>query len=117
MGERVGVGKAQISKVENGKGLTIKTITTVLDSLGLTALVKLQSEQQIDKRIVGYVIAAISEFATKHKMTAREASNYLIRFKGIDFITAHYEAEHLLSFDETVQDLTTICLKNGGGIQ
>ena len=27
LGERVGVGKAQISKIESGKGLTIKTVT------------------------------------------------------------------------------------------
>lgn len=27
LGERVGVGKAQISKIERGKGLTIKTVT------------------------------------------------------------------------------------------
>ena len=29
LGKRIGVGKAQISKIESGKGLTIKTITKV----------------------------------------------------------------------------------------
>ena len=33
LGKRIGVGKAQISKIESGKGLTIKTITKVLDAL------------------------------------------------------------------------------------
>ena len=37
LGERVGVGKAQISKVESGRGLTIRTVTKVLDALGLSA--------------------------------------------------------------------------------
>lgn len=32
LGKRIGVGKAQISKIESGKGLTIKTITKVLDA-------------------------------------------------------------------------------------
>lgn len=33
LGAKVGVGKAQISKIESGKGLTIKTVTKVLDAL------------------------------------------------------------------------------------
>ena len=107
LGERVGVGKAQISKIESGKGLTIKTVTKVLDALGMS----------VDKNVIAYVIAAISEFAKAHHISVREANNYLIRFKGIDFLTEHYDAEHLLSFDDSVQDLTQVCLNNGGGIQ
>lgn len=38
LGKRIGVGKAQISKIESGKGLTIKTITKVLDALGICLL-------------------------------------------------------------------------------
>ena len=45
LGERIGVGKAQISKIESGKGLTIKTVTRVLDALGMSASVVLKNEQ------------------------------------------------------------------------
>lgn len=117
LGERVGVGKAQISKVESGKGLTIKTVIKVLDALGVSASISLKDTQIIDKNAIGYVVAAISEFAMTHHISVREANNYLIRFKGTDFLTEHYDAEHLLSFEECVQDLTQICLNNGGGIQ
>lgn len=117
LGERVGVGKAQISKIESGKGLTIKTVTKVLDALGMSASVSLQNTQVINKNVIGYVVAAISEFAKTHHISVREANNYLIRFKGIDFLTEHYDAEHLLSFEDSVQDLTQVCLNNGGGIQ
>ena len=48
LGKRIGVGKAQISKIESGKGLTIKTITKVLDALGMSASVILQNTQAID---------------------------------------------------------------------
>lgn len=48
LGERVGVGKAQISKIERGKGLTIKTVTKVLDALGMPASVVLKGEQLSD---------------------------------------------------------------------
>lgn len=117
LGELVGVGKAQISKIESGKGLTIKTVTKVLGALGLSASVSLKSEQRIGCRVVGYIVAAINEFATAYNMTAREAGNYLLRYKGIDFLAEHYEAEHLLSFDDSVQDLTRVCLNNGGCVQ
>ncbi len=117
LGERVGVGKAQISKIESGKGLTIKTVTKVLDALGMSASVVLQNTQTIDKNVITYVVAAISEFAKTHHISVREANNYLIRFKGLDFLTEHYDAEHLFSFEDSVQDLTQVCLNNGGGIQ
>lgn len=117
LGERVGVGKAQISKIESGKGLTIKTVTKVLDALGISASVILKNEAKIDKNVIAYIVAAISEFARSHHLSVREASNYLIRFKGIDFLTEHYDAEHLLSFDDSVQDLTQVCLNNRGGIR
>lgn len=117
LGERVGVGKAQISKIESGKGFTIKTVTKVLDALGMSASVILQNTQTIDKNVIAYVVAAISEFAKTHHISVREANNYLIRFKGLDFLTEHYDAEHLFSFEDSVQDLTQVCLNNGGGIQ
>ena len=117
LGERVGVGKAQISKIESRKGLTIKTVTKVLDALGMSASVVLQNTQTIDKNVIAYVVAAISEFAKTHHISVREANNYLIRFKGLDFLTEHYDAEHLFSFEDSVQDLTQVCLNNGGGIQ
>lgn len=117
LGERVGVGKAQISKIETGKGLTIKTVKKILDALGMSASVNLQNVQTMNKNVIAYIIAVISEFAKAHHISVREANNYLLRFKGIDFLTEHYDAEHLLSFDDSVQDLTRVCLNNGGGIR
>ena len=37
LGERIGVQTAQISKIENGRNLTISTIVRVLKALGLSA--------------------------------------------------------------------------------
>ena len=37
LGNLVGVGKAQISKIENGKNLTLNTISRVLHAMGLQA--------------------------------------------------------------------------------
>lgn len=72
---------------------------------------------KVNTNIIRYTIACIHEFAKKHSLSPKEAFNYLDRFKGLAFITEHYEAEHLLSLDEAVDDLTYICNNNGGGIK
>ncbi|MEG1904519.1 MAG: DUF3791 domain-containing protein [Bacteroidales bacterium] len=116
LGGKVGVGKAQISKIESGKGLTIKTVKRVLDALNLSARIHLVDSSGIDKRVIGYIVVVISEFAKTYDMTIREASNYLNRYKGFDFLTEHYEVEHLLSLEDCIQDLTRICYNNGGAL-
>jgi len=62
---------------------------------------------------IAWTIAAISEFAKAKALSVKQAFNYLSLFKGMDFLEAHYGAEHLLSFDDTVDDLTAICQRNG----
>ncbi len=116
LGLKVGVGKAHISKIESGKGLTLKTVTKVLDALNLSASVSLVGSRKINKRVIGYIVAVISEFAKTYNKTIREASNYLNRFKGLEFLSEHYDAEHLLSLDDSVQDLARVCYNNGGGV-
>ena len=117
LGRRIGVGKAQISKIENGKGLNIKTVNKVLDSMNLSASVHFQDKEKVGRPLVGYVVAVVSEFAKAHRLNLREASNYLNRYHGIRFLSDHYEAEHLLSLEDSVEDLTRICLNNGGGLR
>ena len=69
-----------------------------------------------DKRIISYIIAVIHEFSNTYNLTIKEASNYLQRYKGIDFLIEYYDIEHLLSINDCVDDLTRLCAKNGGNI-
>ena len=117
LGQKVGVGKAQISKIENGQGSRITTLTKVLDTLNLTATVELKTATVINKKLIEYVVANISEFAKKYELTIREASNYLNLHKGLSFLEQHYDAEHLLSIDDSVEDLARVCYNNGGELR
>ncbi|EKC73558.1 protein containing Helix-turn-helix type 3 domain protein, partial [human gut metagenome] len=118
LGQKVGVGKAQISKIENGQGSRISTLKKVLDTLNLTATVELNAAATgINKKLIEYVVANISEFAKKYDLTIREASNYLNLHKGLSFLEQHYDAEHLLSIDDSVEDLARVCYNNGGGLR
>lgn len=49
-------------------------------------------------------------------LTNAQAYAYLRRFSGIDFLLDCYAAEHTLSIDDAVEDLTQICLQKGGQI-
>lgn len=63
LGQKVGVGKAQISKIENGQGSRISTLKKVVDTLNLTATVELNTATVVNKKLIEYVVANISEFA------------------------------------------------------
>ena len=110
LGERVGVGKAQISKIESGKGLTIKTVTRVLDALGMSASVVLKNEQKIDKNVIAYIVSAISEFCRKVTifLFVRRVIYFDTLLKGIDFYYRALRCRTFYShFDDCVQDLYT----------
>lgn len=116
VGNRIGVGRATISKIESGKGLTFDTINRVATALDADVTVALTPKVSHGKEMIEYVVMAIGEFAKRNFLTIKEASNYLLRFKGIDFLEQCYAAEHTLSINDWVEDITAICKRNGGGI-
>lgn len=65
---------------------------------------------------VTYVIYCINAFAVRYRLTAKQAFAYLQRFKGLEFLDECYEAEHQLSLDDAVNDLSIICKRNGGAL-
>lgn len=65
------------------------------------------------KEVIEYIVTAISEFAKRNHLTLKESANYLLRFKGIDFLEQCYAAEHTLSINDWIEDITAICKRNG----
>ena len=117
VGSMIGVQKAMVSKVENGLCVNFNTISRIAEALEVEPMVELKSVKKPDKNIIDYVMTAIIEFAKRYGLTVREASNYLDRFKGIDFLTEFYDVEHTLSFADCVDDLTVVCRNNGGELR
>ena len=76
----------------------------------------IQNSLRPGKAVIDYVMAAIIEFGRRHGLTIREASNYLNRFKGLDFLEEFYDVEHTLSYNDCVDDLTVVCRNNGGAL-
>lgn len=63
-----------------------------------------------------YFVYVIADFAERYGLSPRAAFSYLQRYRGLDFIEQHYAAEHLLSMEDAVADLTVICQRHGGGL-
>ena len=116
LGKRVGVTKSEISKIENGRGITFSTINKMSDALKVTPRLSLKPKVQVSKDMIHYVIMTMGLFARQNKLTRKEACNYLSRFKGLDFSISNYETEHQLSLQDCVDDMRAICSQNGGGI-
>ena len=72
-------------------------------------------QKEISNRIE-YTVSCVGEFAARHSLTNSQAYHYLRRFLGIDFLIKYYDAEHLFSIDDAVNDLAMICRRNGGAI-
>jgi hypothetical protein len=65
---------------------------------------------------IHWTVVCVNEFARRFALDVKSAFQYLYKHGGIDFLSEHYEAEHTLSFDETVEDLQRVCRNNGGEI-
>ena len=116
LGEKVGVGKSEISKIENGRGITFSTINKLSEALGVSAEIELRPITPVSTDVIHYIIMSLGMFARQYNLTKKEACNYLSRFKGLQFSIDNYEAEHQLSLQDCVDDMYAVCKRNGGGL-
>lgn len=116
LGEKVGVTKSEISKIENGRGITFATINKLSEALGVSAQLELKPTYAVSLNMIHYIVMSMGMFARQFKLSKKEACNYLYRFKGLEFSIDNYEAEHQLSMQDCVDDMAAICLKNGGAL-
>lgn len=65
---------------------------------------------------INYTVTCINEFSEKYSLHPQKAYLYLKAYGGIAFLKDCYEAEHLLSIEDAIDDLTVVCQRNGGKI-
>jgi len=70
---------------------------------------------KVSNKII-YIDYCINKFAETYRISVKNAFTYLEKFKGLAFLDEYYEAEHQLSLEDAVEDLTVICKRNGGNI-
>lgn len=114
LGEKVGVTKSEISKIEKGRGITFSTINKLSKALGVSAEIKLEPLIPVSDDMIHYIVMSLGMFARQYNLTKKEACNYLSRFKGLKFSIVNYEAEHQLSLQDCIEDMYVVCKRNGG---
>lgn len=63
---------------------------------------------------IPFINLIIRAFATRFQMTRKAAYAYLQKHNGLSFLIEYYDVEHLQDVEETIDDLSFWCKKNGG---
>jgi len=66
--------------------------------------------------VAEYMVALVSEFASRHGLSEIQSFSYMYRYGAIDGIIDCYAAAHTLSFDDVCEMVGGICRRNGGRI-
>lgn len=63
-----------------------------------------------------YLIAIVSHFAEKNKLSVPQAYRYIKRYGGVRLIDEHYDIMHTLSFTEALDSMTVYMKQQGGAV-
>ena len=85
VGVMIGVQKAMVSKVENGLCVNFGTVNRIAEALGVEPIVALKSKKKSGQEPNRLCDDGHCRICAPSRLTIREASNYIRRFKGIDF--------------------------------
>lgn len=66
--------------------------------------------------LLDYIICCIGAFAERFSISNTQSYRYLSHYQGLHFLEKHYEIEHTFSVDDVVDDLATVCQRNGGAL-
>lgn len=121
LGDRVGLPKSSISKIERGlTHISFEDAALLLDAMG----------EKLDVRLLGGQ-AALSEkiersrfvtvctiwYAQDKRMTYSDAYRYLLLYKGIQFLEDNCKYEQTLSRATILEDLEKVCQRQGAKLQ
>jgi len=120
LGEKVGLSKSGISKIEKGlTHISAEDASILLEAMGeeLTLSIPGMEDSQAAKAAKAtFLMTCVSWFAMQNIMPKSKAYQYLLMYKGIDFLERNYRYEQTLTREVILDDLTRICAKNGGGL-
>ena len=71
---------------------------------------------KLSDQIINYMVACIHDFGEAHHLPDVDSFQYLCRYGALDFLEKSYDAEHLLSLYEVLEDLGDVCRRNGGDL-
>ena len=67
-----------------------------------------------ERNKVEYIVMCVFLYADRKGLPVKRALRYLLDGKGIAHLEAHYDIEHTLPVDDTLDALDAICQRNCG---
>lgn len=64
--------------------------------------------------VIEYIVALVSEFASRYNLTDKQAYRYIRFHGGISFLEDNYGVIHTLDFAEAVDSVAMFCRRSGG---
>ena len=71
------------------------------------------SRRELNNRIE-YMVTCIGDFTSQYAMTPAAAYAFLEKYRGLSFLTDCYDVEHTQSVQKAVDDMSEVCIRNGG---
>lgn len=117
LGDRVGLPKSSISKIESGlTHISFEDASLLLDAMG----------EKLDVRLLGgdaslaekvergrFVTICTIWYAQSKSMTYPDAYRYLLLYKGIQFLEDNYKYEQTLPRTTILDDMDKVCHRQG----
>lgn len=115
LGKLVGLGEAQISKIENGAPISTEVADYILRKMGSELQLKVVNKLD-DHNSIPFITSVLYHFSKIKGISLGRAFRYLKTFKGLDYLVQYMEIERTLSYEEITDNLSLICSRNGGAL-
>ena len=118
LGRRVGLGKSSISKIEKGlTHISAEDAAILLEAMGEQLVFSasgIDESPATKEQKTKFITTGVSWFAEENKLSFAKAYQFLLLYKGIDFLESSFRYEQTLPRAIVLQDLSRICANNGG---
>ena len=114
LGSLIGLKRSRISKIENGAPITPEVASFILGKMGSALQINGVDKDGFNQEESEFILSVINNFADEKKIPLSKAYNYLVTFKGMDFLRQYQDIEKTLSNLAIVNDVSRVCANNGG---
>lgn len=114
LGKLIGLKESRVSKIEHGAPITPEVASFILGKMGSALQINVVDKAGFNQEESEYIVSVINNFADEKKIPLTKAYNYIVTFKGMDFIRQYQDIEKTLSNHEIVNDVSRVCANNGG---
>ena len=119
VGAMLGIGKAQVSKVESGgQNITTATIDRLYGALGTRLVFSTEPELDEETRqdVIDDLVMCVSEFAERNGLGIHAAFNYLDRHGAIAHYLDFNDIARSEDIEDTMKSFKAIARQDGGKI-